>query len=64
MRVVFVEGAPAVFRDNVGNAYLLGYSPGDDASEETALDERFRRISVRIRNSDGFGVRARAGYRR
>ena len=59
-----LDRALAVFRDNVSNAYFLGYSPGDNASEEAALDEQFRRISVRIRNSDGYRVRARAGYRR
>ena len=59
-----LDRALAVFRDNVSNAYFLGYSPGDDASEEAAVDEHFRRIGVRIRNSDGYRVRARAGYRR
>lgn len=59
-----LDRALAVFRDNVSNAYFLGYSPGDDALEEAPPDETFRRISVRIRNSDGYQVRARAGYRR
>ena len=59
-----LDRALAVFRDNVSNAYFLGYSPGDDTLEEVAPEETFRRISVRIRNSDGYRVRARAGYRR
>jgi len=59
-----LDRALAVFRDNVSNAYFLGYSPADDPSEEAAPDEQFRRISVRIRNNDGYRVRARAGYRR
>ena len=59
-----LDRALAVFRNNVSNAYFLGYSPVEDASEEEASGERFRQISVRIRNSDGYQVRARAGYRR
>lgn len=59
-----LDRALAVFRANVANAYFLGYSPADDASEETAPEERFRRISVRIRNSDRYQIRARTGYRR
>ena len=37
--------------------------PGNDASEEVAPEETFRRISVRIRNSNGHLVRARARLR-
>ena len=59
-----LDRALAVFRDNVSNAYFLGYSPVDDASEEAAPGEVFRQIRVRIRNSDGYQVRARTGYRR
>jgi len=59
-----LDRALAVFRDNVSNAYFLGYSPVDAASQEAEPVERFRQIRVRIRNSDGYQVRARAGYRR
>lgn len=60
-----LDRALAAFRDNVSNAYFLGYSPVvEEAPEETAPAETFRRIRVVIRNSDGYQIRSRTGYRR
>ena len=59
-----LDRALQVFRDNVSNAYFLGYSPADDESEAAATGKRFREISVRIRSGNRYRIRSRAGYRR
>ena len=59
-----LDRALQVFRDNVSNAYFLGYAPAADESEAAAPGKRFREISVRVRSGNRYRVRSRAGYRR
>ena len=59
-----LDRALEVFRDNVSNAYFLGYAPVDDASETVSPEKRFREISLRVRGGSRYTVRSRAGYRR
>ena len=59
-----LDRALAVFRDNVSNAYFLGYSPMEGEPEAAEAEKRFREISVRIRGAGHYRIRSRTGYRR
>ena len=50
-----------VLRDNVSNAYWLGYSPVDDESGAAAPGKSLRAICVRVRSGSRNKIRSRAG---
>ena len=59
-----LDRALQIVRENVRNAYFLGYSPALDESEAAAGAERLREIRVRVRGGSQYRIQARTGYRR